>query len=50
MNPEFTEFALNSFIFVMDIFYTNSERKFDIIDITYDASSCLLYFDFVNKF
>ena len=33
MNPKFTEVTQNSFIFVMDIFYTNPARKFGMIDI-----------------
>ena len=42
MNPKFTEVTLNSFIFVMDIFFTNLARKFGIISITHEVSFCLL--------
>ena len=31
MNPKFTVVILNSFIIIMNIFYTNPERKFRII-------------------
>ena len=42
MNPNFTEVILNSFIFVMDIFCTKPTRKFWIIDLTHEASFCLI--------
>ena len=35
MNPKFTEVILNGFVFVMDIFWTNPARKFEIINIRY---------------
>ena len=56
MNPKFTEVTLNSFIIIMNIFYTNparkfgiTERKFGMIDITHGVDLCILHFGFVNK-
>ena len=56
MNPKFTEVILNSFIIIMNIFYTNparkfgiTERKFGMIDITHGVDLCILHFGFVNK-
>ena len=45
MNPMFTEVTLNSFILVINIFYTVPKRKFRIIGITTHcySSFCLLH-------
>ena len=34
MSPKFTEVTLNSFIFVMNSFYTNPARKFGMTYLT----------------
>ena len=47
MNPKFTEVTLNSF--VMNGSCTNPAKKLEIIDITNEASSCLLPLALVRR-
>ena len=37
MNPKLKEVTLNSFIFAMDILFTNPGRKFGMIDVTHEV-------------